>query len=38
VEEFTDRASGNGRQGSQFQATFEAASRREFDAVLFLFT
>jgi len=35
VEEFTDDASGNGRQGSQFQATLEAASRREFDAVVF---
>ena len=35
VQEFTDRASGKRGDRVQFQAMFEAASRREFDAVLF---
>jgi DNA invertase Pin-like site-specific DNA recombinase len=35
VQEFTDKASGKRGDRVQFQAMFEAASRREFDAVLF---
>jgi DNA invertase Pin-like site-specific DNA recombinase len=35
VQEFTDKASGKQGDRAQFQAMFEAASRREFDAVLF---
>src|SRR5215469_14670487 len=35
VQEFMDRASGKRGDRVQFQAMFEAASRREFDAVLF---
>jgi len=35
VREFTDKASGKRGDRVQFQAMFEAASRREFDAVLF---
>ena len=35
VKEYTDRASGKRGDRVQFQAMFEAASRREFDTVLF---
>jgi len=35
VQEFMDNASGKRGDRVQFQAMFEAASRREFDAVLF---
>jgi len=35
VQEFMDKASGKRGDRVQFQAMFEAASRREFDAVLF---
>src|SRR5215469_7447966 len=35
VQEFMDRASGKRGDRVQFQTMFEAASRREFDAVLF---
>jgi DNA invertase Pin-like site-specific DNA recombinase len=35
VQEFTDKASGKRGDRVQFQTMFEAASRREFDAVLF---
>lgn len=35
VKEYTDRASGKRGDRVQFQAMFEAASRREFDCLLF---
>ena len=35
VKEYTDKASGKRGDRVQFQAMFEAASRREFDTVLF---
>ena len=35
VQEFTDKASGKRGDRVQFQAMLEAASRRQFDAVLF---
>jgi DNA invertase Pin-like site-specific DNA recombinase len=35
VQEFMDNASGKRGDRVQFQAMFEAASRHEFDAVLF---
>jgi DNA invertase Pin-like site-specific DNA recombinase len=35
VQEFMDKASGKRGDRVQFQAMFEAASRREFDAILF---
>jgi DNA invertase Pin-like site-specific DNA recombinase len=35
VREYTDQASGNRGNRAEFQAMFDAASRREFDTVLF---